>query len=67
MILDIIGVVITYLVVAVGAWFLAPYLVKVFRGERVFLTPVLRPVERGTYRLMGVDEAREQSWIGYTV
>ncbi len=65
MILDIIGAVITYLAVAVGAWFLAPYLVKVFQGRRVFLSPVLRPVERGAYRLMGVDETKEQSWIGY--
>jgi K+-transporting ATPase ATPase A chain len=66
-VLDIIGAVITYLAVAVGAWFLAPYLVKVFQGQRVFLSPVLRPIERGAYRLMGVDEAREQSWIGYGV
>jgi K+-transporting ATPase ATPase A chain len=67
LILDIIGAVITYLAVAVGAWFLAPYLVKVFQGQRVFLSPVLRPVERGAYRLMGVDETKEQSWIGYGV
>src|SRR6202165_5142608 len=67
MILDIAGVVITFLAVAVGAWFLAPYLVKVFQGQRIFLSPVLRPVERGAYRLMGIDEAKEQSWIGYGV
>ncbi len=67
MTLDVIGVVITYLAVAVGAWFLAPYLVKVFKGERVFLSPVLRPVERGAYRLMGVDEKKEQTWLGYAV
>ena len=67
MILDIAGVVITFLAVAVGAWFLAPYLVKVFQGERLFLSPVLRPIERGTYWLMGVDETKEQSWIGYGV
>ncbi len=67
MILDIIGVATTYLAVAVAAWFLAPYLVRVFKGERVFLSPVLRPVERGAYRLMGVDETKEQTWIGYGV
>ncbi|MGA7911411.1 MAG: potassium-transporting ATPase subunit KdpA [Candidatus Dormiibacterota bacterium] len=67
MTLDVIGAVITYLAVAVGAWFLAPYLVKVFQGQRVFLSPVLRPVERGAYQLMGVDETHEQSWIGYGV
>ncbi|MFI5283038.1 MAG: potassium-transporting ATPase subunit KdpA [Candidatus Dormibacterales bacterium] len=65
MVLDILGVIVTYVAVAVGAWFLAPYLVKVFRGERVFLSRALRPVERGAYWLMGVDETKEQSWIGY--
>ncbi len=67
MVLDIIGAAVTYLAVAVAAWFLAPYLLKVFRGERVFLSPVLRPVERGTYRLMGIDEEKEQTWIQYGV
>lgn len=67
MLLDIIGAVITYLAVAVGAWFLAPYLVKVFKGERVFLSPALRPLERGTYWLMGVKEDEEQSWLKYAV
>ncbi len=67
MILDIIGAVITYLAVAVGAWFLAPFLVNVFQGKAVFLSPVLRPVERGAFRLMGVDETKEQSWIGYGI
>jgi K+-transporting ATPase ATPase A chain len=66
-VLDIIGAAVTYLAVAVAAWFLAPYLLKVFRGERVFLSPVLRPVERGTYRLMGIDEEKEQTWIQYGV
>ena len=36
-------------------------------GERTFLTPVLVPVERGLYRIAGVDETREQHWIAYTV
>lgn len=67
MILDIVGVAITYVVVGVGAWFIAPYLVKVFKGERTLMSPVLRPIERGTYRLMGVDENREYGWLGYTV
>ena len=28
---------------------------------------MLGPVERGLYRLGGIDPAREQSWVGYTV
>jgi potassium-transporting ATPase potassium-binding subunit len=67
MALDIIGVAITFIAVFVGAWFLAPYLTKVFQGERTFLHGVLRPVEVGFYRLSGIKEDHEQSWIGYLV
>ena len=28
---------------------------------------MLRPVERITYKIIGVDEEREQGWIAYTV
>jgi K+-transporting ATPase ATPase A chain len=40
---------------------------RLFEGERTFLSPVLGPVERGIYRLSGVDEKSEQSWVVYTV
>lgn len=43
------------------------YMTRVFDGERTLLSPVLRPVERLLYRLAGVDERREQDWLGYTV
>src|ERR1700752_262165 len=43
------------------------YMTRVFNGERTFLSPVLRPVERGIYWLGGVDEKREQHWLTYTV
>jgi K+-transporting ATPase ATPase A chain len=43
------------------------YMTRVFNGERTFLSPVLRPIEIGLYRVGGVDEAREQHWITYTV
>jgi K+-transporting ATPase ATPase A chain len=64
---QIAGFVVIFLAVFVAAWFLGAYMFKVFRGERTILSPVLRPVERGVYRVMGVDEEREQSWIGYLV
>ena len=38
-----------------------------YAGENNFLTPVLGPVERGFYRLAGVDPAREQDWYAYTI
>ena len=55
-------VVLTALVVPLGR-----YMARIFEGERTFLTPVLGPVERGLYRLAGVDETRDQHWITYTV
>ena len=67
MLLDLIGIASTFAAVAVGAWFLGGFMVKVFTGGRTFLHPVLRPVEVGFYRLSGVKEDHEQGWILYTV
>ena len=46
---------------------LGAYIHRVMEGERVFLSPVLRPVERAVYRVCGVDESTEQGWRGYTI
>lgn len=43
------------------------YMTRVFKGERTFLSPVLRPVETGLYRVAGVDERSEQHWLTYTI
>ena len=42
------------------------YMARVLNGERTFLDPVLRPVERLIYRLSGVDPRQEQHWTTYT-
>ena len=55
-------VVITLLVKPLGG-----YMTRVFSGERTFLSPVLGPVERGFYRLGGVDQRTEQNWLTYAV
>ena len=44
---------------------LGRYMARLFTGKRTVLDPVLGPVERGFYRLAGIDPAREQSWHGY--
>jgi K+-transporting ATPase ATPase A chain len=41
------------------------YMARVFEGERVFLTPVIGPVERLIYRLCRINPAREMGWKGY--
>lgn len=54
------AIVLTALVKPLGA-----YVAKIYRGERTFLSPVLGPVERGIYRLCGIDAAAESSWKRY--
>ncbi len=46
---------------------LGAYMTHVFNGDRTFLSPVLRPVERAIYWAGGVDEQREQSWLMYAI
>ena len=46
---------------------LGGYVRKVMEGERVFLSPVVRPVERAIYKVLGVDETVEQRWTSYAV
>src|ERR671923_1356547 len=42
------------------------YMARVFNGERTFLDPILRPVERLIYKVSGVDPRQEQHWTTYT-
>lgn len=41
------------------------YMTRVFTGASTPLSPVLRPIERGLYRLAGIDERHEQHWLTY--
>src|SRR6476660_6547816 len=44
------------------------YLVRVLDvNSKTWLDLVLRPLERGTYRVMGVDPNKEQDWKQYTL
>ena len=44
------------------------YLLHVLDANgRTWLDPVLRPLERVTYRLMGVDSSKEHNWKQYTL
>ena len=46
---------------------LGRYMADVFSGGRTFLSPVIGPVERGFYRLCGVDPVAEQDWLSFTL
>ncbi|HEX2915701.1 MAG TPA: potassium-transporting ATPase subunit KdpA [Chloroflexia bacterium] len=43
------------------------YMYRVFAGERTFMHPVLRPVERAIYKVTRIDETREMHWTVYAL
>src|SRR5450432_1763540 len=43
------------------------FMARVFSGERTFMDPVLKPIERVLYRLTRVDPEREMTWVEYAV
>ena len=68
---DIIIAVLFFIILITASVLIGRYMAAVFSGERTFLTPVMRPVERAVYRVCMVDENREQSWkeyaLGFTI
>jgi K+-transporting ATPase ATPase A chain len=54
------------LTVALG-WPLGIYLGRVWAGERTWLDPVLKPVERLVYAGSGVKPEKGQNWVAYSM
>ena len=46
---------------------LGAFMADVFSGEKTFLDPIMRPLERLLYRLTGVDEKQEMRWTEYAL
>src|SRR5580700_1520964 len=63
--IGLVQIVLYFAIVALIVPFLGDYMAKVFQGERVFLSPLIRPVEAGLYKLCGIRENQEQRWLGY--
>jgi len=61
----VVQIVVYFLLILALAKPVGSYMVKVFAGERTFLHPVLRPVERLCYAAAGVNETVEQRWTQY--
>src|SRR5690349_17172728 len=53
--------------VVVTARPLGLFMASVMEGRRTFLSPAVRPLEQRFYALAGVDETREQTWLGYVM
>ena len=44
---------------------LGRYMGKVFLGEKVFLSPIVRPIEKFLYRILKIDEEKGMGWKQY--
>lgn len=54
------------LAVAIGlGWPLGVYMSRVWNGERTWLDPMFKPVERLLYASCGVDATKSQTWFSY--
>ena len=49
------------------AWPLGAYMARVWQGERTWLDPMLKPVERMVYAVCGVKPEKGQNWIAYAM
>ncbi|MBX3721850.1 MAG: potassium-transporting ATPase subunit KdpA [Turneriella sp.] len=49
----------------IPAPFIGRFMARVFAGERTWLSPVLGPLERITYRLSGIQPTAEMNWKQY--
>jgi K+-transporting ATPase ATPase A chain len=64
---ELIQIVLFFLFLGLTAQPLGKFLARVFNGERTFLSPVFGPIERGIYRICGIDPLVEQRWQTYLV
>ncbi|MBV6288130.1 potassium-transporting ATPase subunit KdpA [Pseudomonas aegrilactucae] len=56
-----------FALVLLPAPWLGRFYYNVMEGQRTWLSPLLGPLERGCYRVAGVDPATEQSWQTYAL
>jgi len=61
----ILQIVVYFLLILAVAKPMGAFMARVFSGERTFLHPLLRPLERLCYTLTGVREDVEQRWTQY--
>ena len=54
------------LVTLISALGLGEYMAKIFKGEKIFISPLIRPLEKLVYKISGIDEKSEMDWKIYT-
>ncbi|MBV8547158.1 MAG: potassium-transporting ATPase subunit KdpA, partial [Acidobacteria bacterium] len=65
--IELLKIAVYFLLILAATKPLGIYMKRVFCGEKTFLDPLLRPIERTVYRTSGVDPRKEQDWKQYTI
>ena len=60
-------IVLTLALVLIAAYPLGAFMADVFENRRTFLTAIIGPVERGLYRVAGIDPEAERKWFEYAI
>lgn len=64
---EVLGVVAMFLITLLLAIPFGKYISKVYTGEKTFLDPVFKPVERFFYKISGIDPDHEMNWKQHLV
>jgi len=59
---EILGVIAMFVITLLLAIPFGKYISKVYTGEKTFLDPVFKPVERFFYKISGIDPDHEMNW-----
>lgn len=62
MLIEIIGILFTFLLTVALAYPLGGYIARVYAGEKTMLDPLFRPIEKGVYKASGIDPTRQLNW-----
>ncbi|MBT9383522.1 potassium-transporting ATPase subunit KdpA [Pseudooceanicola sp. CBS1P-1] len=54
-------------VLSLGGWALSGYMTRIYEGRRVWLSPVVAPLERALMRLAGPRASAPQGWRAYAL
>lgn len=65
MVSDVILFVVFLVILILVAWPLSKYIANVFQGQKTFLDPLLKPIEKLVYKISGINSLQEMNWKQY--
>ena len=59
---EILGIIVMFFAALLSALPFGKYIAKVYAGEKTLLDPVFNPVEKGFYKISGINPVKEMNW-----